>query len=54
MSHLVHAAGRECVTDVWINGVRIVEARRLTTVDEDEVLAKARTWQHKLQSNILR
>jgi len=51
VSHLVHAAGRDCVTDVWINGVRIVEARRLTTVDEGELLAKARTWQHKLQSN---
>ncbi len=51
VSHLVHAAGRECVTDVWINGVRIVAARRLTTVDEDELLAKAGTWQHKLRSN---
>ena len=52
VSHLVHAAGRDCVTDVWINGVRIVAARRLTTVDEDEVLAKARMWQHKLRSNV--
>ena len=48
VSHLVYAAGRDCVTDVWVDGVRIVERRQLTSVDEAALLARARTWQRKL------
>jgi 5-methylthioadenosine/S-adenosylhomocysteine deaminase len=48
MSHLVNVAGREHVTDVWIGGERIVEARRLTTQDEGALVARARTWQQRL------
>ncbi|MFO1314983.1 MAG: TRZ/ATZ family hydrolase [Burkholderiales bacterium] len=48
VSHLVFAAGRDCVTDVWVGGVRMVERRRLASVDEAALLARTRTWQHKL------
>ena len=48
VSHLVYAAGRDCVTDVWVDGVRIVERRHLICVDEAALLARARTWQRKL------
>jgi 5-methylthioadenosine/S-adenosylhomocysteine deaminase len=49
ISHLVHAAGREAVTHVWVDGRRIVADRRLTTVDETALLGRARVWQEKLQ-----
>ncbi|MEP6655993.1 MAG: TRZ/ATZ family hydrolase [Betaproteobacteria bacterium] len=49
ISHLVHAVGREAVTDVWIDGQRIVDGRRLTTVDEAGIVARARNWQERLQ-----
>ncbi len=48
VSHLVYAAGRECVTDVWVGGVRMVAARRLLSVDEPALLARTRAWQQKL------
>jgi 5-methylthioadenosine/S-adenosylhomocysteine deaminase len=49
VSHLVHAVGRESVTDVWVGGQRIVAGRALTTVDEAAILARARRWQERLQ-----
>src|SRR5216110_1254797 len=49
ISHLLHVVGREQVTDVWIGGERIVDARRLTTIDENAVAARARAWQQRLQ-----
>lgn len=44
VSHLVYAAGREHVTDVWVAGRRVLRARALATVDVQEVSAKARQW----------
>ena len=49
VSHLVHVAGREHVTDVWIAGERVVDGRRLTTIDETAVSTRARAWQQRLQ-----
>jgi 5-methylthioadenosine/S-adenosylhomocysteine deaminase len=49
VSHLVHAVGREAVTDVWVDGRHVVDARALVTLDEDAVLARARAWQERLQ-----
>jgi 5-methylthioadenosine/S-adenosylhomocysteine deaminase len=49
ISHLLHVAGREQVTDVWIAGEHIVDARHLTTIDEPAVAARARRWQQRLQ-----
>jgi 5-methylthioadenosine/S-adenosylhomocysteine deaminase len=49
VSHLVHAVGRESVTDVWVGGQRIVAGRALTTVDEAAILARARLWQERLR-----
>jgi len=48
VSHLVNAAGRECVTDVWVRGQAVVDRRALLTIDEPAVLARTRAWQHKL------
>lgn len=48
LSQLVYAAGREHVTHVWVAGEPRLEDRRLTGIDEQELLAKARWWQEKL------
>ncbi len=48
ISHLTHAAGRECVTDVWVGGEHVVADRRLTRVDEPSLLARVRAWQQRL------
>lgn len=48
VSHLVYAAGREQVSDVWVDGRRVLENRRLTTLDPQEIKAKARWWRERV------
>ena len=52
VSHLVNAADRACVSDVWVGGVRIVADRRLATIDESAVLARTHAWQRKLATSM--
>ena len=47
-SHLVNAAGREHVSDVWIAGERVVDGGRLTTLDVAALTSRARVWQQRL------
>jgi 5-methylthioadenosine/S-adenosylhomocysteine deaminase len=47
-SHLVYAAGREHVTDVWVRGQRVMSNRVLTNIDAAEVSARACSWGHKV------
>lgn len=49
ISHLVHVASRERVTDVWVCGQHVVRERRLTTIDESMLAARTRLWQQKLR-----
>ena len=49
VSHLVHAVGRDAVTDVWVGGERVVMNRALTTTDETAIVMRARYWQERLQ-----
>ena len=51
VSHLVHAVGREAVTDVWVAGSAVVANRVLQTADEAAIAASARLWQERLQMN---
>jgi 5-methylthioadenosine/S-adenosylhomocysteine deaminase len=46
ISHLVYAAGRNMVTDVWVAGQHLLKDRRLTTLDEADILRKTGDWQH--------
>jgi 5-methylthioadenosine/S-adenosylhomocysteine deaminase len=48
VSHLVHAVGREHVTDVWIEGERLVAERRLTRLDAAAVTARAASWRARI------
>ena len=48
VSHLVHAAGREHVTDVWIDGDRLLADRTHTRLDAATVAARAALWRERL------
>jgi 5-methylthioadenosine/S-adenosylhomocysteine deaminase len=48
MSQLVYAASSRQFSDVWVAGRRVLEEHRLTTIDLDEVLARAGEWREKL------
>jgi len=49
VSHLVHAVGRDAVSDVWVGGSRVVADRRLVTADTGALVARARLWQERMQ-----
>jgi len=49
ISHLVYAAGREHVSDVWVGGERRLAGGELVNLDESAILAKARQWQMRIR-----
>jgi 5-methylthioadenosine/S-adenosylhomocysteine deaminase len=49
VSQLLHVAGREQVSDVWISGQRLVAQGSLVRLDANELAALARLWQDRLQ-----
>jgi 5-methylthioadenosine/S-adenosylhomocysteine deaminase len=48
ISQIVYAANRQQVTDVWVNGKRVLKKRQLTTIDVMELKAKVVEWQSRL------
>ena len=40
LKSVVYALSPQAVTDVWVHGRRVVEQGRLTTIAEDEVVAR--------------
>ncbi len=49
VSQLVYAACREQVTDVWVNGKRLLKDRKLTTIDESQLRANVESWRKKIR-----
>ena len=48
ISQIVYAASRQQVSDVWVNGHRVMKDRRLVTLDTQQVLGEARRWTERL------
>lgn len=48
ISHLVYAAGREDVSDVWVGGERRLAAGKLVGLDETMIKARANQWKKKI------
>jgi 5-methylthioadenosine/S-adenosylhomocysteine deaminase len=46
---VAHSANRSQVTDVWVAGERLLEDRELKTLNETELLEKAKQWQKKIK-----
>jgi 5-methylthioadenosine/S-adenosylhomocysteine deaminase len=44
ISHIVYAASRRQVTDVWVDGERVLQAGRLTQMDEADIMHRAQRW----------
>ena len=51
VSHLVYSAGREHVSHVWVDGKILVKEGKLTTLNEQEILAKALFWEDRIKIN---
>ncbi|MBV8047538.1 MAG: amidohydrolase family protein, partial [Paludibacterium sp.] len=50
ISHVVYAAGREQVSHVWVKGQSLMSERKLLTLDESALKAKAEDWRHRIVS----
>jgi 5-methylthioadenosine/S-adenosylhomocysteine deaminase len=50
VSHIVYAANRNQITDVWVAGKQLLKNRTLTTIEEKSVLSKSREWQEKIHT----
>ena len=48
VSHLVYAASRRCVQNVWVAGKQLVENRELLTLNQAEITRNAIAWQHRI------
>lgn len=49
ISQIVYAAGRNQVTDVWVAGKQLLKDRKLTTLDEKDLIARAQTWRKRIK-----
>ncbi|QLH43142.1 MAG: TRZ/ATZ family hydrolase [Coxiellaceae bacterium] len=50
ISQIVYAANRDHVTNVWIAGEHIVQAGKVTTLNETNVLTKADAWARQIKN----
>ncbi|MBL4762351.1 MAG: TRZ/ATZ family hydrolase [Gammaproteobacteria bacterium] len=50
-SQIIYSANRNDVSNVWVAGRHLLKERELTTMNEREVLQKARHWQEKIASH---
>jgi len=48
ISHIVYAANRQQVSDVWVAGKQLLKQRNLTTINTDDLKIKITEWQKKL------
>jgi 5-methylthioadenosine/S-adenosylhomocysteine deaminase len=48
VSHLVYAAGREHVSDVWVAGRQVVRAGQIPHLDNVAITRKANEWQSRI------
>lgn len=48
LSQLVYCANRRQVSDVWVAGRQLLRRGELTTLDVDEILARATRWQQRM------
>ena len=50
IAQLVYSASREQVTDVWVAGEQKVRNKKLTSIDENNLIYKAQNWAKKINS----
>ncbi|MND86435.1 5-methylthioadenosine/S-adenosylhomocysteine deaminase [compost metagenome] len=51
VSQLVYASSRDCVKHVWVAGKQLLEERRLTRLDEQQLHASATAWGRRISGH---
>lgn len=51
-AQIVYASNRQQVSDVWVNGKQLMQNRKLLTLDEQAIKAKAKYWGQKISETV--
>jgi 5-methylthioadenosine/S-adenosylhomocysteine deaminase len=51
VSQLIYATGRDCVKHLWVAGQQLLDDRRLTRLDEQQLIATAKAWGQRISGN---
>lgn len=51
VSQLIYATGRDCVKHLWVGGKQLLDDRRLTRLDEQQLCVTARAWGERISSH---
>ncbi len=51
VSQLIYATGRDCVKHLWVGGKQLLDDRRLTRLDKQQLCATARAWGERISSH---
>ncbi|QRK82853.1 TRZ/ATZ family hydrolase [Pseudomonas granadensis] len=51
VSQLIYASGRDCVKHLWVAGKQLLDDRRLTRMDEQQLGATARHWGQRISGH---
>ncbi|KMM81077.1 TRZ/ATZ family hydrolase [Pseudomonas deceptionensis] len=51
VSQLIYATGRDCVKHVWVAGKQLLDDRRLTRQDEQQLSATAKAWGERISGH---
>ena len=51
VSQLIYATGRECVKHLWVAGKQLLDDRRLTRLDEQQLGETARAWGRRISGH---
>ncbi|MEB2328228.1 MAG: TRZ/ATZ family hydrolase [Pseudomonas sp.] len=49
VSQLIYTCGRDCVRHAWVAGKQLLTDRRLTRIDQDQLMANVRQWSTKIR-----
>jgi len=49
-SHLVYTASRHSISDVWVDGKRVLKERSLLTLDQEAIVGRANGWATKIKT----
>jgi len=50
VSQLIYTCGRDCVRHVWVAGKQLLTDRRLTRINQDQLMANVRQWSTKIRN----
>ncbi|ASC88673.1 TRZ/ATZ family hydrolase [Pseudomonas fragi] len=51
VSQLIYATGRDCVKHLWVGGKQLLDDRRLTRLDEQQLCATVRAWGERISGH---